>query len=133
MRKKLPTAAFAIPALLTLYVLSFPASVHAGEDADFRRAQHLYTLQEYKLATEALSKYLQDFPKSERAELGRMLLAESFYQLKDFPHAAEHFEKFLADHPASNRRAEALVRAVRVHWATQNFARSLAHGETFIK
>ena len=105
----------------------------ANEDKDFRWAQNLYQLQEYTQATEAFSKYLVDFPKSERADQALLLLTESFYQLKDFPQAAKNFERFLNDHPSSSRRAEAMQRAVKAHWYTRNFTQCAARADMFLK
>ncbi len=105
----------------------------ASEDADFKHAQHLYTLHEYKFASEELAKYLDNYPKSERAEQARLLLAESEYQLKDYARAARDLDKFLADFPASPRRIDALQRAVKVHWYLKEFPKSVECGEIFLR
>ena len=105
----------------------------ASEDADFRRAQHLYTLHEYKMATEEFTKYLESFPKSERSEQARLLLAESEYQLKDYARAGADLDRFLADFPSSARRADGLQRAVKVHWYLKEFPRSVECAELFLK
>src|SRR5688572_2448922 len=95
-----------ISILAAVIALTLSNSVRAaGEDADYRRAHHLYTLLEYKLAVESLTKYLTDHPKSERAEQARLLLAESYYQLKEYAQASQQFAKFLGDYPSSSRRS----------------------------
>ncbi|MBI3830118.1 MAG: tetratricopeptide repeat protein [Planctomycetes bacterium] len=105
----------------------------AGEDADFRRANHLYTLHEYQMAVEALNKYLADFPKSERTGEARLLLAESCYQLKDYAKSAAAFDLFLKENPSSPRRAEALQRSVKLCSLTKDYARALENADLFLK
>lgn len=105
----------------------------AGEDADFRRANHLYTLHEYQMAVEALNKYLADFPKSERAGEARLLLAESCYQLKDYAKSAAAFDLFLKENPSSPRRAEALQRSVKICSLTKAYARAVENADLFLK
>jgi len=108
-------------------------ALRAGEDADFRKAHGYYTLQEYKLAAETFEKYIADNPKAERAELARLLLAESRYQLKEYPAAAENYDKFLAEFPAAARRPEALLRAVKVHFLLKEYEKSLQSADAFLK
>ncbi|HEY3319941.1 MAG TPA: tetratricopeptide repeat protein [Planctomycetota bacterium] len=127
----MPLYARIVLRFLPLIVLM--STCRAGEDTDFRRAQSYYTLQEYKLAVESLEKYLQEFPKSERAESARLLLAESRYQLKDYAKAAADFDRYIADYAASERRHEALMRAAKAHFLLKNFDKSLAAAETFFK
>ena len=105
----------------------------AGEDADFRRAQGYYTLQEYKLATESFAKYLTDFPKAERADQARLLLAESHYQLKQYPESAAAFDLFIAGYPQSTRRPDALLRDAKVHFLLKEPDKSLVAAECFLK
>ena len=115
-------------------LLASATVVHAAsEDADYRRAQYLYDLHEYKLAAEAFSKYLGEYPKSERSEQARLFLAETEYQLKDYPAAKVSLEKFLSDYPAATRRADALQRAVKVYWYLKDFAKSVECAEIFTK
>ncbi|HYF50288.1 MAG TPA: tetratricopeptide repeat protein [Planctomycetota bacterium] len=110
-----------------------PPEATTGEDTEYRRAHHLYTLQEYKLATEAFAKYLANFPKSQRAEQARLLLSECYYQLKDLPKAAEHFDKFLNEFPSSPRRPDALQRAVKINWQNRSYAKAVEAAEAFLK
>jgi TolA-binding protein len=119
--------------LLPLVFLATSAVRAASEDTDYRRAHHLYTLHEYKMAVEALNKYVADYPKSERAEQARLLLGESLYQLKDYAQAAQHFDKYIAEFPSSARRPDALQRAVKIHWQTKNYARSIECADAFLK
>jgi tetratricopeptide (TPR) repeat protein len=120
--------------VVILVAASASCRIHAAsEDADFRRAQHLYTLHEYKMATEEFAKYLSSFPKSERSEQARLLLAESEYQLKDYAKAGADLDTFLADFPASTRRADGLQRAVKVHWYLKEYPRSIECAELFLK
>lgn len=121
-------------ALIVLACLpAAPALLHAGEDADFRKAHGYYTLQEYKLAADSFDKYLNEFPKSERGDMARLLLAESRYQMKQYPEAAASYDRFLADYPASTRRPEALLRATKVHFLLKQHEKSLSAAETFLK
>ncbi|MBE7466033.1 MAG: tetratricopeptide repeat protein [Planctomycetes bacterium] len=111
----------------------FCAGLQAGEDADYRRAHHLYTLKEYKLAVEELNRYLQTHAQSERLADARLLLAESYYQLQQFPEAAAQFEGFLAGAPQSDRRAQAQQRAVKAHYLAKSFEKALTQAEVFLK
>lgn len=107
--------------------------VHAGEDADYRKAHFLYTSHEYSLAADALAKYLAGYPKSERLGEAQLLLAECHYQLKDYPKAGAAFARFIKDQPASPRRPEALQRAVKVFVLSKDYACGLESAEVFIK
>lgn len=119
--------------LLLCAALACGAAARGGEDADYFRARQLYTLQEYKLAADALTQYLAKFPKSERAGEARLLLAESFYQLREYAQAAQHFERFLTAAPAAARRAEALQRAVKSQYLCREYEKGLAHAAAFLK
>jgi TolA-binding protein len=129
MRKPVSTLLFALLAAALLHCGGAPA----GEDGDFRRAYGYYTLQEYKLAIEALTKYAAEYPKSERADQASLLLAESYYQLKQYREAADAFGKFTAAFPESPRRGEALLRAAKVNFLIKNYDRCLAAAAAFIK
>jgi TolA-binding protein len=118
-------------ALLILILSAF--ALHAGEDADFRKAHGYYTLQEFKLAADSFEKYLAEFPKTERSEMARLLLSESHYQLKQYPQAAANYDKFLADFPTAARRPEALLRSVKVHFLLKEYEKSLASADAFLK
>jgi TolA-binding protein len=119
--------------LLLLVVSAAAAPGWGGEDAEFGWAHGLYTHQEYKLAAEALTKFLAGYPKSERAGQARLMLAESHYQLKEYAQAAPHFEKYLADEPASPKRPQALERAVKVCYFARDYPKGLGYAETFLK
>ncbi|MCY3024161.1 MAG: outer membrane protein assembly factor BamD, partial [Planctomycetota bacterium] len=123
--------------ILLLAVLGVAAWLHTGacggEDFDFRRAHGFYALMEYKDATEAFEKYLADFPKSERADQARLLLAESYYQLKQYPEAATAYACFIKEYPTSPRRTDALLRAAKVNFVIKKPEASLSAAETFLK
>lgn len=127
------SAEFPTVLLLIAICLSVPTGLRAGEDADFRKAQGYYTLQEYKLAVDAFKAYLAANPKAERADQAALLLAESHFQLKQYAEAAEGYDGFLAAYPASARRPDALLRAIRIHFLLKKYSASLAAAETFLK
>jgi len=126
-------AEFPTVLLLIAIFLSVPTTVRAGEDADFRKAQGYYTLQEYKLAVDAFKAYLAANPKAERADQAALLLAESHFQLKQYAEAAAGYDAFLSAYPTSTRRPDALLRAIRIHFLLKKHPASLAAAETFLK
>ncbi|MCZ7643710.1 MAG: tetratricopeptide repeat protein [Planctomycetota bacterium] len=104
-----------------------------GEDADFRRAQSLYTRHEYEMAVEELGKYLARFPDSERAAEARLLLAESCYQLRRYEQAAQQFDAYLKAAPKSPRRPQALQRALKSHYQNKAYEPTLERAESFLR
>jgi len=130
LRAQFPTVLLFLSICLSL--ATFSQFARAGEDADFRKAQGYYTLQEYKLAVDAFKAYLAANPKSERADQAALLLAESQFQLKQYPDAAAGYDAFLAGYPTSARRPDALLRAIRIHFLLKNYPASLASAIAFL-
>ena len=118
--------------MLLVFAIVGVQSARAGEDADFKKAHGLYTLQEYSLAAEAFTKYLSEFTQAERADQARLFLGESYYQLKQYPQSAAAFDKFIADYPQSPRRPDALLRGVKVHFLIKEYEKSLKTAELFL-
>ncbi len=116
---------------MALSMVLLAARSWAGEDAEFQRAKGYYTLQEYKLATEDLAKFIAAYPKSDRLEDAKLLLAESHYQLKDYAGAAKEYDAFLADYPKTARRADALQRAVMSYAIIKDYANCLKHAQAY--
>ncbi len=105
----------------------------AGEDADFQKAKGFYTFQEYPLAIEALAKFVGTYPKSDRLEDVKLLIAESHFQLKSYPDAAREYEAFLAAYPKSARRADALQREIMAFAIAKDYAKCLQYAKSFIE
>ena len=116
-------------------MLCLSAAQHgfAEEDADFKRAHGYYTAQEYQRAAESFGIYLRDYPKSERAEQGMLLLAESRYQQKQFVDAAKDYERFNREYALSARRPEALLRLAKIYLLLKQHEKGLAVAESFLK
>lgn len=109
------------------------AGVFAGEDADFQSARGLYGYGEYKLAIEALEKFVNAYPKSERLEEAQFFLADSYYLSKQYAEATSRFEKYIAAYANSPRRADALMRAAKAFWSTKDYQKAQKYAETFIE
>lgn len=125
-----------VPRLILVFALAASIqslTVRGGEDTDFQKARGFYTLQEYQLAADALTKFVGAYPKSERLEDAKLLLAESYYQLKNYADAAKQFDAFVADFPKSAHRPDALLRAARAFSNGKDYRNTLKHAHTYLE
>ncbi len=109
------------------------ANSRAGEDQEFQRANGYYKYGEYQLAIDALGKYIKAYPKSDRMENARLILAESHYQLKDFANAAKEYASIIVDFPKTTQRENALQRAVNSFSIIKDYANCLKLAQIYVE
>ena len=82
-----------------------PITAAEGADADefYTQARQLYTNEEYSLALEQFSAYLDRYPDTANAANAQYWKAHSYFKLEDFDDAVREFQRLVDRYPASDK------------------------------
>lgn len=82
-----------------------PVVAPGGADADefYTQARQLYTNEEYSLALEQFSAYLERYPDSANSANAQYWKAHSYFKLEEFDDAVREFQRLVDRYPASDK------------------------------
>lgn len=95
--------------LLSSVAIPQAAFADAADDA-YALARKLYQDDRWELSAQRFRKFLEDYPKHERAALARLYLGLALVNLNDYRTARVELRQFVKDHPESRNAPDAAYR-----------------------